>query len=209
MPRFTGWSVTAQPDRLDEVRRRLEAIDFHVTETTGLEGEILIGTGPEDAQESLQAIEGVEKTSVQRISPPIRRTAGRINGDCNICLSSKWEAYPEEWMAILIHEMTHCNQYRCRQGRRGPNIGPKIPIPTEFPPPNCGRCKRSETEAYRRQCKRLFADEVSIQRCIAAGVCYSRGAACAEERGFADACDRKKFPSYYPLPLPDPGIGLV
>jgi nitrate reductase NapAB chaperone NapD len=66
MPKSTGWIVTARPDRLDEVRRRLEAVDFHVTETTGLNGEVLIGTAPEHAQAALQAIEGVESVEPNR-----------------------------------------------------------------------------------------------------------------------------------------------
>lgn len=99
-------------------------------------------------------------------------------GRCQVCLNSGNQGVYEDWMGLLIHELTHCNQFRrppfpscgCpQQPHQGPNPPP--------PPLSLGSyegCKEAETEAYTAQCQYLFPNSPDLQQaCLNAGVCSS------------------------------------
>jgi hypothetical protein len=103
-------------------------------------------------------------------------TAHPNNGErCYVCLNSSQVGDYHEWMALLLHELTHCRQFRAK-GCACPDTPHKGPVP---PLPKLGQtsyedCVAMETEAYTRQCKYLFPNEPEKQdKCIRAGVCVS------------------------------------
>lgn len=123
---------------------------------------------------------------------------------CFICLDISAQAYPDEWIAILIHELTHCDQYGCPRRDRPIEPGKPVPIPQgPVGGGDCNKCISLERQAYKNQCSFLHAGyPEKIEACIRAGVCYSCGAACARNNRFKKGCEGKRFPWYYPQPLP-------
>lgn len=128
------------------------------------------------------------------------------NGRCHICLSDTAQGYPDQWLAILMHELLHCNQYKCK--KRGVPIepGPPVPLPGGQPGgPNCGFCISHERPAYELQCKYLFPTSKEKQKkCVDAGLCHSCAGPCKESKSFKKGCEKAVFPPFYPEPLPLP-----
>lgn len=135
------------------------------------------------------------------------------DGICHICLGSTdksvpnggpLESHSQQWIASLVHELVHCDQYKCG-GKIGtpPSLGDPIP-PTDpkwIPPehqdpngPNCARCKQQEGHAYNEQCRVLFpGDDKKQKDCMEAGKCYSCAYVCGKKQS---ACP--KFPVFVP-----------
>jgi hypothetical protein len=135
------------------------------------------------------------------------------DGRCHICLGSvnksdrnggPQELYSEQWIASLVHELVHCDQYTCG-GKQGtsPSLGNPI-LPTDpdwIPPehkdpngPNCGKCRGQEGHAYDEQCRLLYpGDNKKQKECVEAGKCYSCAYVCGKKQA-----DCPKFPNFVP-----------
>ena len=110
-------------------------------------------------------------------------------GRCQVCLNSGNQSFYEDWMGLLIHELTHCNQFRrppnpscgCPQQ---PHLGPN-PSPPPLSTSSYEGCVEAETEAYSAQCAYLFPNHPDLQRaCKDSGVCNS----CKHYRGAPQNC---------------------
>jgi RHS repeat-associated protein len=110
-------------------------------------------------------------------------------GRCHVCLNTNQDRSHFDWMGLLIHELTHCNQFRRPEIRlcgcpRTPHKGPN-PEPPSLNGSNYETCKKMETEAYTEQCKYLFPNNPTLQqKCIDAGVCKS----CMHIKGAPQDC---------------------
>jgi hypothetical protein len=124
-------------------------------------------------------------------------------GRCHICLSDTATSYPDQWFAILVHELTHCGQFKCPKRNMPIVVGPPIPLPqAPVGGGDCTKCQQLEAAAYQSQCGYLFPNNpIKKAACIKAGVCYSCAGACSKDRGFVGRCKSAVFPVYYPEPV--------
>lgn len=130
------------------------------------------------------------------------------NGKCTICMSDQKSFSRLEWIGLLIHEMTHCEQDGCKgtKGGNPPSVIEPIPLPDPknlpgSPLERCAACDNLERPAYTRQCKFLFpADVKKRDLCIEAGVCQSCKSYCDHNPKFVKKCNGLVMPSpWFPL----------
>jgi uncharacterized protein RhaS with RHS repeats len=135
------------------------------------------------------------------------------DGKCHVCLGNSDKSNPnggpleshlQKWVANLVHELVHCDQYKCG-GKEGtpPSLGNPIsptdpdwipPEHTEPNGPNCVLCKRREGKAYNEQCRGLFPGDQKKQKdCVEAGKRYSCAYVCGTKQS-----DCPKFPDFVP-----------
>jgi RHS repeat-associated protein len=139
--------------------------------------------------------------------------AWRHGTQCHVCFDANRIGYPDQWIGLLTHELTHCDQYKCRLNRKPtlPIIGNPIRVPI-LPPPPCKKCMDDEEKAYRWQCVYLFpTDEKKQEDCIEAGICRSCESACRGNKQYRRRCqDKAIMPPFFPEPLPiSPGIVTI
>jgi len=98
------------------------------------------------------------------------------NQRCHVCLNTSQSGTYTEWMALLIHELTHCSQFRGQNhcqclGTKHDGADPPLPPLAEI---QYLDCRKMETEAYTNQCQYLFPNHPELQAaCVRAGVCAS------------------------------------
>jgi RHS repeat-associated protein len=116
---------------------------------------------------------------------------------CRVCLSETNEFAKAVWSSLLVHELTHCDQYNCGEKKGTPPLfGNPVPIP-EFPVPKCHICQGVEKNAYEPSCGYLYPhDKDKRDKCIEAGKCYSCRIACKGMPGFEKDCIGKVQPNY-------------
>ncbi|MBX3418883.1 MAG: RHS repeat protein [Pirellulaceae bacterium] len=141
--------------------------------------------------------------------------AWRHEDRCYVCLDNSASWFTEQWFGMLIHEVTHCKQFKCSMPGKPIEFGPPPIVPKAPTIPagknECKYCMTIESEAYRKQCLFLFPnDKVRRSACEIAGECYSCRIACSEDRNFLNRCKDRVWPTFIPQPItPTFGPGLI
>ena len=133
------------------------------------------------------------------------------DGGCIICLNAgSPDKHKDEWIAIMIHELTHCDQFQCKGKKAPPRIIDPVPLapPKKFPgtpEEQCKSCRDWEGNAYKEQCHYLFPGPKNTKKreeCIEAGKCYSCNPVCKGVATVAKKCEGLEFPIFVPPRLP-------